>query len=125
MPPRRDMLTKRERSERMSLIRAKDTKMEIQIRSLLHRQDYRFRLHAAHLPGKPDIVFVRHKVVVFLDGDFWHGYRFHQWRPKLQLYWRNKIQYNRDRDRKIVRRLRRRGWRVIRIWEHDIKRKPE
>jgi DNA mismatch endonuclease (patch repair protein) len=115
-------MTPAQRSKLMSCIRSKDTKIEKQIRSLLHRSGFRFRKHVTTLPGKPDIVFPRHRVVVFLDGDFWHGYRCHTWLPKLAPYWRLKIARNRTRDRNNFQRLRRQGWKVIRLWEHQIKR---
>jgi DNA mismatch endonuclease (patch repair protein) len=63
-------------------------------------------------------------MVVFVDGSFWHGWRFPRWRAKLGLYWQAKIEGNRRRDKKITRMLRRGGWRVVRIWEHDIETAP-
>src|SRR5262249_6480031 len=66
----------------------------------------------------PDIVFTTERVAIFLDGDFWHGYRFPQWERTLSPFWRRKIAANRERDRRNFRRLRRLGWRVIRIWQH-------
>lgn len=118
-------MTTTERSKLMASIRSKDTKIEKQIRSQLHRRGWRFRKHVTTLPGKPDIVFMTARVVVFLDGDFWHGYRFSKWGAKLQPYWKAKIAYNRARDRRNLRSLRRQGWKVLRIWEHEIKRDPE
>ena len=72
------------------------------------------------MPGKPDIVFVQARVVVFLDGDFWHGYRFGRWEMTVSKFWRKKIGETRKRDQRNFTRLRRMGWRVIRIWEHSI-----
>jgi DNA mismatch endonuclease (patch repair protein) len=72
------------------------------------------------LPGKPDIVFTKAKVAVFIDGDFWHGYRFPAWEHKVSEFWRKKISKNRDRDKKNSNKLRKMGWRVIRIWKHEI-----
>ncbi len=92
------------------------------MRSALHKRGLRFRKHTGKLPGKPDIVFVKAKVVVFLDGDFWHGYRFPQWENKLSKFWRKKIGETRKRDQRNFAKLRRIGWRVIRIWEHSIER---
>jgi DNA mismatch endonuclease (patch repair protein) len=80
----------------------------------------RFRKHRKDLPGKPDIVFVSAKVVVFVDGDFWHGYEFDKWKEDLSSFWRKKISDNIKRDQRNFKRLRKTGWRVIRIWEHDI-----
>lgn len=105
----------------MSQVRNKDTDLESLIRSTLFRRGWRFRKHVAALPGKPDIVFSRHRVAVFVDGDFWHGYRFSQWNGKLSEFWKIKIEKNRARDQKNFCKLRRLGWRVIRLWQHDIK----
>jgi DNA mismatch endonuclease (patch repair protein) len=77
------------------------------------------------LPGKPDFVFPRARLIVFIDGDFWHGWRFPQWRDKLQPYWREKIERNRRRDRRNMQALRRCGWKVLRVWEHQLQRDPE
>jgi len=72
------------------------------------------------LPGKPDIVFPRAKIAVFVDGDFWHGYRFPTWEHKLSQFWKDKIRKNRERDKRNFAKLRRMGWRVIRVWQHSI-----
>ena len=116
-----DTLTKKQRSYCMSQVKAKDTSLEVQIRSILHNKGYRFRKHVKSLPGKPDIVFPSTKVVVFIDGDFWHGYRFPQWQHTLSPFWQKKIGGNRLRDQKNFRKLRKDGWKVIRIWQHEIK----
>ncbi len=115
-----DNLTQKQRSYCMSRVKGKDTGLEKAVRSELHKRGLRFRKHAGKLPGKPDIVFVKDKVVVFLDGDFWHGYRFPQWEKTLAKFWRNKIGETRKRDQRNFAKLRRMGWRVIRIWEHNI-----
>ena len=104
----------------MSRVKGRDTGLERLVRSELHKRGLRFRKHKSSLPGKPDIVFVKAKVVVFLDGDFWHGYRFPQWEKTLVKFWRNKIGETRKRDQRNFAKLRRMGWRVIRIWEHSI-----
>ena len=115
-----DNLTQKQRSYCMSRVKGKDTGLEKAVRSELHKRGLRFRKHTGKLPGKPDIVFVKAKVVVFLDGDFWHGYRFPQWEKTLAKFWRNKIGETRKRDQRNFAKLRRMGWRVIRIWEHSI-----
>lgn len=115
-----DNLTREQRSHCMSQIKGKDTGIERLVRSALHRRGFRFRKHVKGLPGKPDVVFSGAKVAVFVDGDFWHGYRFPSWEHKVSDFWKNKIAKNRERDRKNIRRLRNRGWRVIRIWQHQI-----
>src|SRR5262249_2990621 len=80
------------------------------------------RKHVSSLPGKPDIVFATQKIAVFIDGDFWHGYRLPLWEHKLSDFWKNKIKKNQQRDHRNFRTLRGMGWRVIRIWQHEIKR---
>ncbi len=115
-----DSLTKQQRSYCMSRVKGKDTSLEKIVRSELHKRGLRFRKHVKNLPGKPDIVFVKAKVVVFLDGDFWHGYRFPQWEHSLPKFWRKKIGETRKRDQRNFAKLKRMGWKVIRIWEHSI-----
>lgn len=115
-----DNLTQKQRSYCMSRVKGRDTGLERVVRSELHKRGYRFRKHVKNMPGKPDIVFVNKKFVVFLDGDFWHGYRFSQWERNLSKFWRKKIGETRKRDQRNFAKLRRMGWRVIRIWEHSI-----
>ena len=76
------------------------------------------------LYGKPDFQ-VGKRILVFCDGDFWHGYRYAEKKRPAKKYWREKLERNMKRDRHVSRRLRADGWSVLRIWEHDIKRKPE
>lgn len=115
-----DNLTKKQRSYCMSRVKSRDTALETNVRTELFRRGFRFRKHVATLPGKPDIVFTSAKLAIFLDGDFWHGYRFPVWRSSLPNFWRDKIEKNRDRDRRNFAKLRRMGWLVLRIWQHDI-----
>ena len=117
-----DNLTKTQRSYCMSRVKGKDTLLERSVRSALHRRGYRFRKHVSSLPGKPDIVFPSRRVAVFVDGDFWHGWRYSQWRKKLTPWWRTKIEATRIRDRRNHRRLRAMGWTVIRVWQHQMDR---
>jgi len=117
-----DNLTPEQRSYCMSRIKGKDTGLEMRVRSELHRRGFRFRKHVRELPGKPDIVFPKAKVVVFIDGDFWHGFRFPAWEEKLSDFWKAKIRKNRERDRRNFRKLRAMGWMVIRLWQHQLKR---
>lgn len=113
----------------MSAIPSKGTKPEIMLRKALWCENLRYRVNYNALPGSPDIVFTKAKVVVFCDGDFWHG---HNWaiRGKANLqeeldgyseYWRNKILRNIERDEENNKSLRAFGWTVLRIWESDIK----
>ena len=105
----------------MARVRTKDTDLEQLVRSELHQRGFRFRKHLKSLPGCPDLVLTRQKIAVFIDGDFWHGYRLPKWEDRLQPFWRAKIRRNRDRDRTNFQKLRRRGWRVVRLWQHQIK----
>lgn len=115
-----DNLTKDQRSRCMSRIKGKDTGIELTVDSELRKRGLRFRKHAAHLPGKPDFAFPRKKVAVFVDGDFWHGYRLPRWRNTLSPFWLSKIEGNIRRDKRNFARLRRMGWTVIRLWGHQV-----
>jgi DNA mismatch endonuclease (patch repair protein) len=106
--------------------RSTNSAAEVLLRQHLWAKGLRYRLHAADLPGRPDIVFRQYRVAVFVDGDFWHGRNWPARRAKLarghnQQYWVAKIQYNIDRDHRNNTLLREKGWRVVRLWESDIK----
>ena len=118
-----DKISKKKRSSVMSKIRSKNTKFEEDFISLLKKSTRKkFRTNATDIKGKPDIVFDRNKVFVFLDSDFWHGWQYPRWKHLLKNdFWRSKIERNRVRDKKTTVFLKRQGWRVIRIWEHQIK----
>lgn len=118
----------------MAAVKGRDTEPEVMLRSALHRQGLRFRKTARGLMGKPDIVFPRARIAVFVDGDFWHG---HGWRArgferfedqfanhKRGDWWRAKIERNMERDREVTRALRREGWLVIRVLESVVRRNP-
>jgi len=109
----------------MSNVKGRDTTIERVVRSELHRRGLRFRKHVKALPGRPDAVFPSAKVAVFIDGDFWHGFRFPQWEHKLSDFWRDKIAKNRARDQRNFKALRRDGWTVVRLWQHQIERDLE
>jgi DNA mismatch endonuclease (patch repair protein) len=109
----------------MSRIRGKNTGPEQSIFAELTRHGVHFGQHAKDLPGCPDIVFRRVKVAVFIDGDFWHGWRFPLWRHKLSAKWQLKIAATRARDQRNFNILRRLGWRVLRIWEHEVESSAE
>ena len=119
-----DNLTPAQRSFTMSRIRSKDTTPELMVRRLAHARGLRFRKHVSALPGTPDLAFFGSRVAVFVDGDFWHGWRFPVWQGKLTSYWSRKIERNRQRDRRNHASLRRRGWVVLRIWEHQVRGDP-
>ena len=107
----------------MSRIRSKNTSIDIAMRDMLSDAKIRFEMYP-ELYGKPDFQ-VGKKILVFCDGDFWHGYRYAEKKRLPKKYWRDKIEGNMERDRKVSRKLRREGWSVLRIWEHDIKKNPE
>ena len=121
-----DVFTKEKRSEIMSKIRSKNTKAEILVFRELRRRGIYFQKHYNRALGKPDIALPRKKIAIFIDGDFWHGYRFSKMKDRLpKKYWQQKIENNIKRDRKNRTKLRREGWKVLRIWEHEIIKKPE
>ena len=108
------------RSAVMSRIRGKDTGPERTIAAALSALGLKWERHAPDLPGRPDFVFRGRRLAIFVDGDFWHGWRFPQWRDKLSEKWEAKIEGNRQRDVRNRRRLQRMGWKVVRLWEHQV-----
>lgn len=108
----------------MSRIRGRDTKAEMVVRKMLWTLGYRYRLRS-NLPGKPDIYFASKKATVFVDGCFWHLCPLHFTMPKTNTeFWRKKITGNRKRDKKVSVKLRKLGFKVIRIWEHEVRESP-
>ncbi len=110
--------------------RSAGTKPEVLLERLVRRLGLRGRRNVAELPGKPDLVFARARVVVFCDGDFWHGRNWSVLKERLARranasYWLAKIAYNTRRDVKQRQDLRKRGWRVLRFWESDIVKSPQ
>tara|TARA_B100001750_G_C15391363_1_gene537606 strand:+ start:675 stop:1073 length:399 start_codon:yes stop_codon:yes gene_type:complete len=118
-----DVFSKKKRSWIMSRIRSKNTSIDRKMRDMLSGMNVRFEAYPKVF-GSPDFQ-VGKKVLVFCDGDFWHGYKYAEKKRPAKKYWREKIEGNMRRDRKVSRKLRRDGWSVLRIWEHDIKKKPE
>lgn len=121
-----DSLTPKERSRRMAAIRGRDTKPELVVRRLVHALGYRYRLHGRGLPGRPDMVFPGRRAVIFVHGCFWHRHpdptcplaRL----PKSRLdFWLPKLEGNRRRDAAILDRLTAAGWRVLTIWECELR----
>lgn len=108
----------------MSHIRSRDTKPEIIVRKYLFSRGFRYRVNVRRLPGTPDIVLRRYRTVIFVNGCFWHGHEGCRYYvlPKSNVdYWRNKIERNRERDRKDRIMLRDMGWHVIQLWECQLK----
>jgi len=115
-----DVFTTQERSAVMRNVRGRDTRPEIQVRSLTHGLGYRFRVCRCDLPGKPDLVFVSRRKVIFVHGCFWHGHRgcVQAERPSSNTdYWHRKLDRNIARDRRNAAALRRGGWCVLVVWE--------
>lgn len=112
-----------DRSANMRAIRSKGMKPEIAVRSMVHRLGFRFRLHRADLPGKPDIVLGSHRKVILVNGCFWHchGCRTAHTPRTNQEYWGPKLIRNVQRDRENVRALRQLGYRVLTVWECEVK----
>lgn len=107
----------------MGRIRSKDTKPEKAVRSLLHRLGFRFRLHRKDLPGKPDIVLPKYHTAILIQGCFWHGHDCKiASKPKSNTtYWGPKIESNRSRDLKTKQELTALGWKVLELWECEIR----
>jgi DNA mismatch endonuclease (patch repair protein) len=119
-----DVLTPQQRSFNMSRIRSRDTKPEKIVRSIVHALGYRYRLHKPDLPGKPDIVLVRHRKIIDVHGCFFHMHncRYGRVVPATNAnFWRTKRLSNVERDRRNLRTLRREGWKVLIVWECETR----
>jgi DNA mismatch endonuclease (patch repair protein) len=118
-----DTLTRAERSKRMSLVKSGGNKStELVAIQLFRRAGMTGWRRNYGLVGKPDFVFPKQRIAVFIDGCFWHGCTQHRRKPKSnQQYWTNKIERNTCRDKSITKKLREKGWSVVRIWEHELK----
>lgn len=114
------------RSYNMSQIRGKNTKPEILVRKFLFKNGFRYRLHDKRLPGKPDIVLKKYNTVLFVHGCFWHGHKGCKYYkiPKTNTkWWKNKIESNIEKDKVNQKKLTANGWKVITIWECELKKK--
>jgi len=118
-----DVVDSQTRSRMMAGIRGKNTRPEIHIRSLLHRQGFRFRIHVDSLPGNPDIVLKRYRAIIFVHGCFWHAHHCHLFKqPSTRPeFWKAKIEGNKKRDSANTEALKNSGWRVLTIWECAMK----
>ena len=119
-----DVHNKKTRSYNMSMIRNKDTKPEIIVRKFLFGNGFRYKLHDKMLPGKPDLVFPKHKTIIFIHGCFWHGHTNCKYFvvPKTRTeWWLNKIKTNKKNDKKSCRAITQKGWSVITIWECQLR----
>lgn len=120
-----DTITPKRRSEIMSHIRSKDTSIELMVRRYLFSQGYRYRVNYKALPGKPDIVFTKKKIAIFIHGCYWHGHdcgsRYAHSSQSNKTYWGPKIERTKQRDQDHIQELEADGWRVIVLWECEIK----
>lgn len=122
-----DRISKERRSWNMSRIRGKNTKPELQLRSLLHQSGFRFRIHDSSLPGKPDIVLRKYKTAIFVNGCYWHRHIdcSYATTPKTRTsFWQEKFQRTIERDKRKRDELMQAGWRVITVWECELKEGP-
>lgn len=119
-----DSLSPEQRARTMSRIKGRNTGPELLVRKLLHRMGFRFRLHARELPGTPDIVLPKYRAVIFVNGCFWHG---HEGCPRATIpetrrdFWIKKITSAKERDRKAEAALTATGWRVLTLWQCELK----
>jgi len=119
-----DVMTPQQRHKCMSHIRAKDTKPEMIVRQYLFGEGFRYRIHVKKLPGCPDLVLPKYRTCIFVNGCFWHGHRGCRYatRPKSNAeFWQNKIQSNIRRDELTVQALETMGWKVVTVWECELK----
>ena len=119
-----DVLTQQQRSLNMSRIRSRDTKPEIVVRSIVHAMGYRYSLHKTDLPGKPDLVLVRHRKIIDVHGCFFHMHacRYGRVMPATNSdFWLSKRLSNVERDKRNLRWLRKAGWKVMIVWECETR----
>ena len=112
------------RSYNMSMIKSKNTKVEVLLRKELWRRGLRYRKNCPLVYGKPDLVFLRKQIAVFIDGEFWHGYNFEEIKSRLKNnkeFWIKKIEWNMEKDFEITQFLISQGWVVLRFWDFEIK----
>lgn len=110
----------------MSAIKSKNTALEKRLFFILRKQGIRFKTHYNGIIGKPDIALPKSRKAVFLHSDFWHGWRLPIWEHILPTkFWKIKLNKNRARDKKVLRTLRRKGWKVMILWGHSFRKDPE
>lgn len=119
-----DVFSKKKRSEIMSKIKSEGTSAEITVFRFLRREGVYFQKHYKKIKGSPDIALPRKKIAVFIDGDFWHGWNFNKSKERLpEKYWRSKIESNILRNKRQRREMKRKGWKILRVWEHELKKR--
>ncbi len=124
-----DIMSKEQRSRHMGLVRGRNTQFELEFLRMLsgsvYPLGYRYRKHHRGVFGTPDVAFVRYRVAVFLDSDFWHGRNYDPSSSKMNAFWRAKIERNIARDIEVDRQLRQENWNVLRFGEKEVKKTPE
>ena len=116
-----DIVSKKKRSEIMSKIRSKDSKIEVSFRKELWKRGFRYRKNVASYYGKPDLVLKKYKTVIFIDSCFWHGCKKHCRIPSTRKkYWEEKITRNKVRDKEVNRYYKKNRWYIQRVWEHEV-----
>ena len=116
-----DIFSKKKRSEIMSKVRSKDSRIEIEFRKKLWKAGFRYRKNSTKYFGKPDIVLPKYKTVFFIDSCFWHGCKKHGSMPKTRKnFWETKIERNKQRDKEVNKYYKKSDWKIFRIWEHDL-----
>ena len=116
-----DTVSKQKRSEIMSRIKSRDSKIETLFRKELWKLGFRYRKNSGKYFGKPDIVLKRHKAIIFIDSCFWHGCKKHCRIPTVRKsYWTQKIARNAKRDNEVTRHYKKQEWKIFRIWEHEL-----
>ena len=106
----------------MSRIRGTNTKIDLKMKKLLEENKIKHEMYPKMF-GNPDFALKNKKIIVFCDGDFWHGYKYNEKKKPSKKYWRDKIETNMKRDKRITKKLRSEGWSVLRFWEHDIEKR--
>ena len=119
-----DKRTKEQRRKNMQAVRDRDSEIELLLRRALWRKGYRYRKNLSNVEGKPDLAFVKQRLAIFCDSEFWHGYDWENKKGEFksnQEFWHKKIETNMKRDQIVNEKLTQRGWTVLRFWGRDIK----
>ena len=121
-----DKLTKEQRHKCMSAIKGRNTRPELLVRKFLFSRGFRYRLNHPRLPGHPDLVLRKYRTVIFVNGCFWHGHDCRNTRPaENKEYWQKKCERNMKHDKDVTAMFEARGWKVLRIWECELKKRNE
>ena len=116
-----DIVSKKKRSEIMSRIKSKDSRIEVLFRKSLWKKGFRYSKNSSKYFGKPDVVLLKHKTVIFIDSCFWYGCKKHCRIPSVRKkYWTAKIAKNKERDKEVSKYYKKQGWKIFRIWEHNL-----